>query len=121
MRAERRRMLGAGRVVVAEVRRNASEVEFYFNREVGPMSGRDALVSFAMQVETKAWDTHNAELSHLIDDDLLEDMERLYYYLRRLQQQPNIAPDWSGRLRGIEARLRTRLHRAWWDRYVWRI
>jgi hypothetical protein len=121
MRAERRRMLGAGRVVVAEVRRNASNVEWYFNQEVGPASGRGALVTFALNVETNGWDTHNAEVSHLIDDDLLERMERLYYYLRRLEAQPSIAPDWSKELRGLEGDLRAKLHRTWWDRHVWRI
>jgi hypothetical protein len=121
MRAERRRMLGAGRMVVAELRRNASNVEWYFDQEVGPSSGRDALVTFALMIETAAWDTHNAELSHLIDDELLELMERLYYHLRRLEAQPQIAPNWAGELRGAEAALRVLLHRRWWDRWVWRL
>jgi hypothetical protein len=121
MRAERRRMLGAGRVVVTEVRRNASNLEWYFNQEVGPTSGRDALVTFGLSFATNGWDTHNAELSHLIDDDVLERMEQLYYYLRRLEAQPSIAPDWSKDLRGLEADLRATLRETWWDRHVWRI
>ena len=120
-RADRRRMLGVGRMVVAELRRNANEIEFHFVSKELDAEGSREVMSVRLPIETQAWDTHGAELSHLLDDELLERLERLYYYLRRFTVEPALAPNWAPDLRGAEATLRRRVGRTWWDRHILRL
>ena len=119
-RSERRRMLGAARVVLHELRRNAEAVEWFFSRTGSTLP--PSLVSVALQIETRGWDTHNAELSHLVTDTLLNDLERTYFHLRRTTREaPSVAPDWATSLRAAEASLADQARRTRLDRYLWRL
>lgn len=120
-RADRRRMLGVGRMVVAELRRNANEIHHHFVSQEHDPDGSREVVSVRLPIETQAWDTHGSELSHLLDDELIEQLERLYYYLRRFNVEPRLAPNWTPDLAGAEATLRRRVGRTWWDRHLLRL
>src|SRR5207247_98374 len=85
-RADRRRMLGAGRVVLVEIARNAGALEAYFEHsksELSSRAGRDGLRLLSMGYETRAWDVHNADLAFELDDDTIGQLEDVYHHLRR--------------------------------------
>jgi hypothetical protein len=120
LRSERRRMLGTSRIVVHEVRRNAAAVEWYFERTHAVP--RSELVHVALQISTTGWDGHNTELAHLLSDELIDDIERVYAELRDVSPWSlKVNPDWRTRLREIERRLVAASHRTWFDHHVWRI
>lgn len=121
-RADKRRMIGAARLIAAELRHNAGEVEHYFLAQQLEREGSTSVLSMPVRVGAQAWNANARDLMHLADADLRDTLLRLYVYLDRFEREPALLrPNMHERMREAAARLDALSEPTWWDSRVLRI